>query len=71
MSCGVGHRLGSNLAWLWRWPAATALIQPLAWEFTYAAGAALKSQTNTDTLLIFQIILGGVTVVGSPISTLT
>ena len=29
---------------LWRWcrPVATALIQPLAWEFPYAVGAALK-----------------------------
>ena len=33
--------------WLWRRLAAAALIQPLAWELPYAAGAALKSkQTN-------------------------
>ena len=34
MSCGVGHRQGLDpeLLWLWRRPAATALIQPLAWE---------------------------------------
>ena len=34
-SCGVGHRHGSDLAWLWLWrrPAAAALIGPLAWEF--------------------------------------
>ena len=34
MSCGVGHRHGSNLALLWLWcgPAAVAPIQPLAWE---------------------------------------
>ena len=39
LSCGVGHRRGSNLAWLWLWcrPAAT-------WEPPYAVGAALKRQ---------------------------
>ena len=42
MSCGVGRRLGSDptLLWLWRSPAATALMRPLAWEPPYAAGAA-------------------------------
>ena len=30
--------------WLWRRPAAAALIQTLAWELPYAAGAALKRQ---------------------------
>ena len=40
----MGHRCGSDVALLWlRFrPAAVALIQPLAWEFPYAAGAALK-----------------------------
>ena len=35
-----------DLAWLWLWhrPAATAPIQPLAWEPPYAMGAALKKQ---------------------------
>ena len=44
MSCGVGRRQGSDLAlpWLWRRLAATALIQPPAWEPPYAAGVALK-----------------------------
>ena len=44
MSCGVGHRRGSNLALLLLWcrPVATALIQPLAWEPLYVTGAALK-----------------------------
>ena len=34
MSCGVGCRCGSDpaLLWLWPRPAATAPIQPLAWE---------------------------------------
>ena len=44
MNCGVGHRCGLDpaLLWLWGRPAATALIQPLAWELPYAAGVALK-----------------------------
>ena len=46
MSCGVGRRRGSDLAWLWLWhrPVTTALIQPLAWEPPYAEGAALKKK---------------------------
>ena len=31
---------------LWCMPAAAALIRPLAWELTYAMGAALKKQNN-------------------------
>ena len=31
------------LLWLWCRPAALARIQPLAWEFPYAIGEALKS----------------------------
>ena len=44
MSCGVGCRHGSDLAllWLWRRPAATVPIRPLAWEPPYAMGAALE-----------------------------
>ena len=46
MSCGVGHRRGSDLTLLWlqHRPAATAPVQPQAWEPPYAAGAALKRQ---------------------------
>ena len=46
MSCGVGGRQSLDLAllWLWRRPAATALIRPLAWEPPCAVGAALKRQ---------------------------
>ena len=46
MSCGVGHRHQSDLAllWLWRRPAATALIRLLAWVPPYVVGAALKRQ---------------------------
>ena len=44
MSCGVGRRHSSDPVWLWLWrrPAATAPIGPLAWEPLYAAGAALE-----------------------------
>ena len=46
VSCGVGHRhgLGSALLWPWPWQADVALIQPLHWEFPYAASAAPKSK---------------------------
>ena len=45
MSCGVGHRHGSDLAmlWLWRRLAATAPIQCPTWEHPYATGVAPKS----------------------------
>ena len=38
VSCGVGCRRGLDpvLLWLWRRPAATAPIPPLAWESPYA-----------------------------------
>ena len=46
MSCGVGHRLSSDLALLWLWCRLTAiaLIRPLAWELPYAVGEALERQ---------------------------
>ena len=46
VSCGVGHRHGSDLVllWLWRWPAATAPIRPLAWELPYAGVALEKAK---------------------------
>ena len=42
MSCGVGHRCGSDpgLLCLWCRLAATAPIRPLVWEPPYAAEAA-------------------------------
>ena len=54
MSCGIGHRRGSDpeLLWLWCRPVAIALIQPLAWEPPYATGAApqrQKAKTNKQT----------------------
>ena len=46
MSCGVGHRCGSDseLLWLWCRLAAVVLIRLLAWELPYAACVALKSK---------------------------
>ena len=46
MSCGVGCRVGLDLALLWLWSSLEemALIQPLAWEPPYALGVALKRQ---------------------------
>ena len=50
MSCGVGSRHGSHptLWWLWCRPEAAALIQPLAWEPPYAAGATLKKKKRKE-----------------------
>ena len=47
-SGGADRRHCSDPTWLWQWlwPAAVALIQPLAWELPYASGAALKSKTK-------------------------
>ena len=41
---GIGHRCGLDLVLLWLWDrlAAVALIQLLAQELPYAAGAAIK-----------------------------
>ena len=36
--------LDPELLWLWLRLAATALIQPLAWELSYAVGATLKTK---------------------------
>ena len=46
VSCGVGHRYGSNLALLWLWsrPAAAAPIKTLAWEPPCAVGVAIKKK---------------------------
>ena len=42
LSCGGGHRCGSDPILLSLWPAATAPVQPLARDVPYAASAALK-----------------------------
>jgi len=50
VSCGVGHRHGSDLALLWLWcrPAAVAPIRPLGWEPPYPAEAVIKSEKGKD-----------------------
>ena len=49
MSCGVGQKRSSDLAWLWlqHRPEAVAPIRPLAWESPYAVGVALEKKTKT------------------------
>ena len=46
MSCGIGHRHGSDpmLLWLWYRLATATLIRPLAWELPCGEGAALKNK---------------------------
>ena len=58
MSCGVGHRRGSDptLLWLWRRPVATASIRPLAWEPPYAVGVA-KEMTKRQKIKIKNSLL--------------
>ena len=46
--CRLQTRLRSGIAGLWCKPAAAALIQPLAWEPSYAVGAALKKRQNNN-----------------------
>ena len=56
MSCGVGHRHGSDpvLLWLRCRPAAAAPIGPLAWEPPYATGMALESKKKPKNSLTEQ-----------------
>ena len=46
MSCGVVCRPSLDLVWLWLWcrPAAAAPSHLLAWDFPYAAGAAVTRE---------------------------
>ena len=46
MSYGIGHRHGSDLAWLWLWYRLAAMSRPLAWEPPYAMGTAQKRQKD-------------------------
>ena len=54
MSCGVDRRGGSDpaLLWVWRRPAAAALIQPLAWELPCAKGVALKKKKRKKKIIL-------------------
>ena len=53
MSCGVGHRHGSDpmLLWLWYRLVAKVLIRPLVWELPYCLkfGNNQKKQNKTKT----------------------
>ena len=46
MGCDVAYKCGlePELPWLWSWPAAAALIQPLAWARPYAAKKRKKKK---------------------------
>ena len=51
MSCDVGRRYGSDpmLLWLlWLWPAAIALILPLAWELPNALKRQKKKKKEEE-----------------------
>ena len=50
MSWGVGHRCGSDLAWLWCRLAAAPQIQPLAWELPHGAGVVLKRKKENQSI---------------------
>ena len=45
-TCSAGHRRNSDLMLLWLWYrlAGAILIQPIAWEVPYAAGAPSKGK---------------------------
>ena len=60
MSCGVGHRRGSDSVLLWPWHRveATAPIGPLAWETSYAAAVALKKKKKDEKKLELKVIFG-------------
>ena len=53
MSCGIGHKRGSDLGWRWLWLAAVALIGSLAWEPPYAVGAALEMTKKNPKHLLY------------------
>ena len=52
VSCGVGHRGGSDPTWLWRRLAAVASIRPLAWELPCAKGGARKKAKKEKVILL-------------------
>ena len=53
MSCGVGRIRRSDLAllWLWLWLAATALLEPLAWEIPGMTLKKKKKKNQNATIL--------------------
>ena len=50
MSCGVGHRHGSDLMlpWLWCRLVAAVLFQPLTWKLPFAVNGALKKKKERE-----------------------
>ena len=46
MNCGIGHKHNwdPTVLWLCHRPAASALIQPLAWEILYVTGSVQKKK---------------------------
>ena len=69
MTCGIGHRCGLDpvLPWLQHRLAVAALIQPLAWELPYAAGADIKAKKKEKQKRFLWLIsiTGATPVVGS------
>ena len=65
VSCGIGHRRGSDLVllWLWLWLATVAPIRLLAWGPPHAVAAALKKQkqktkqTNKQTKQMGRVLI--------------
>ena len=49
-SCGVGSSCGSDLVLPCLWH--EALIRPLAWEFLYATGVAIKRKKKTEQMVL-------------------
>ena len=62
MSCDVGCKRGSDplLLWLWRRPASTTTIRPLAWEPPRATGSGprkgKKTKKNKERHVLLQVI---------------
>ena len=48
MTCGVGHRHGSDPTWLWHRLVGVVLNRPLDWEPPCAMGVGLKRQKTKD-----------------------
>ena len=55
----MGHRCDSDpeLLWLWHRLEAVAPIQTLAWELSYAVGAALKRKKKKGELNLNNILI--------------
>ena len=56
--CRSQTQLDLTLLCLWYRPAASALIEPLAWEPPYAVGAALRGQKDKKKIIINCVPMG-------------